>query len=106
MKTILLTGLALLAGMAQAADTYTQGYVRRDGSYVQGHYSTSPNNTRVDNYSTQGNVNPYTGRAGTVNPYGASTYQSNPYGVQPLSPTPRTMPIDPYGLNQPGNKRF
>jgi hypothetical protein len=28
-------------------------------------HATNPNNTKADNYSTKGNVNPYTGKPGT-----------------------------------------
>jgi opacity protein-like surface antigen len=74
--------LALLAGSVLANDVYHQGYMRNDGTYVQPHYQTAPNNTRLDNYSTQGNVNPYTGQAGTVNPYPTNRGNSGicPYG--------------------------
>ncbi len=48
----------------QHSDVYVHSYVRRDGTYVQGHYRTAPNNTTVDNYSHKGNVNPYTGKRG------------------------------------------
>jgi hypothetical protein len=57
-----------MAGSA-GADTYVNGYVRKDGTYVQPHYRTDPDSTKLNNYSTQGNVNPYTGQAGTVDPY-------------------------------------
>lgn len=43
---------------------YVQGYSRSDGTYVQPHYRTNPNNTQLDNYSTSGNYNPYTGKTG------------------------------------------
>jgi len=45
------------------------GYVRRDGAYVPPSYQTRPNGTRLDNYSTRGNVSPFTGKRGTVDPY-------------------------------------
>ena len=32
--------------------------------YVNGYYRTDPNDTTEDNYSHQGNVNPYTGHRG------------------------------------------
>ncbi|MDF7678408.1 hypothetical protein PT277_06825 [Acetobacteraceae bacterium ESL0709] len=48
---------------------YTQGYIRRNGQYVQGHYSTIPNHTKLDNWSTRGNINPHTGRRGYRSPY-------------------------------------
>ena len=46
-----------------------QGYTNQRGTYVEPHMQTNPNTTRSDNWSTQGNVNPYTGQAGTHNPY-------------------------------------
>ena len=48
-----------------SGDHYVPGYVRKDGTVVQGYYATNPNGTRNDNYSTRGNVNPYTGEPGT-----------------------------------------
>jgi hypothetical protein len=44
---------------------WVEGYTRRNGTYVQGHYQTNPNDTRNDNYSTRGNINPWTGEPGT-----------------------------------------
>ena len=37
----------------------------RLNTYVNGYMKTNPNSTRNDNYSTQGNYNPYTGQEGT-----------------------------------------
>jgi len=48
---------------------YVQPYIRQDGTYVQGHQQTNPNNTQLDNYGTRGNVNPYTGQVGTRAPH-------------------------------------
>ena len=42
-----------------------EGYYRSNGTYVQPHYRSSPNDTQRDNYSTYGNRNPYTGEQGT-----------------------------------------
>ena len=47
------------------SDHYVSGYYRSNGTYVSGYHATNPNGTRNDNYSTRGNVNPYTGEAGT-----------------------------------------
>lgn len=56
--------------MAQyGRDTTVQGHIRQDGVYVQPSHRTAPDNNRFNNYSTQGNTNPYTGQMGTVNPY-------------------------------------
>ncbi|TMN18490.1 hypothetical protein [Pseudoxanthomonas sp. X-1] len=62
------------------AQTYVQPYFRADGTYVEGHYRSEANNNPYDNYSTQGNYNPYTGQEGTVDPY------SQPYQAPIYSP--------------------
>jgi hypothetical protein len=56
----------LVLGLSQAAlaDVYHQGYVRSNGTYVQPHYQTAPDHSQSNNYSTQGNYNPYTGQEG------------------------------------------
>ena len=75
---VLLVGIAALAALA--ADAYAKGggrggshtvrgHVTSKGTYVAPHRATNPNSTRMDNWSTKGNVNPYTGRTGTKNPY-------------------------------------
>lgn len=48
-----------------SGEHYTVGHTTKTGSYVKGHYSTNPDGTRNDNYSTRGNINPHTGEAGT-----------------------------------------
>ena len=65
--------LALLftAGAA-LAQVHVEGYTKRDGTYVAPHYRSSPNSTTRDNWSTKGNVNPYTGKRGTRNPQPSS----------------------------------
>jgi hypothetical protein len=45
-----------------------KGYTKKNGTYVAPHVRTSPNKTKMDNYSTKGNVNPVTGKPGTVDP--------------------------------------
>lgn len=44
------------------------GHVTNSGTYVAPHQATNPNSTQSDNYSTRGNVNPYTGAVGTRTP--------------------------------------
>ena len=70
MKT-LLTAVILMTALVPAAnaDTYVNGYTTKNGTYVAPHIRSSPNGNPYDNYSTQGNVNPYTGQKGYVNPY-------------------------------------
>jgi hypothetical protein len=44
------------------------GYTRSNGTYVAPSHGTNPNSSKSDNWTTKGNVNPYTGQAGTKNP--------------------------------------
>ena len=82
MKLFMKCALAALAVLLTAgvalADVYVQGYYKNNGTYVQPHYRSSPNSTTLDNWSTKGNVNPYTGKAGTRDPY--SGYKSRSRG--------------------------
>ena len=50
--------------------TFTRGYVKKNGTYVAPAAKTTPNKTKLDNWSTKGNANPFTGKAGTKNPRG------------------------------------
>jgi len=91
MKALSLTvalSIALLSvmGVGKAfAQQYVNGYERSNGTYVQGYYRSQPDGTVLNNYSTRGNVNPYTGQQGTVNPYSnGNTYGSVPTSVRPL----------------------
>lgn len=62
---------AYKAYRAPASPSYHSSYVTKRGTYVQPHYQTSPNRTKVDNWSSKPNVNPYTGKPGTKDPYSA-----------------------------------
>lgn len=44
-------------------------YKPTTGKFINSYYKTSPNKTRLDNYSTKYNYNPYTGKKGYVKPY-------------------------------------
>lgn len=73
-KIAVATLLSCLA-FASFADEYVNGYFRKDGTYVQGYFKSSPNVTNRDNYSTQGNLNPHTGTEGTRAPdYSSQAY--------------------------------
>jgi hypothetical protein len=79
MKAMTLTASAmLLAAVSSASAQYfgygtgsnpnahvVRPYVTQQGTYVQPHVQTNPNRTQLDNYSTRGNINPYTGQVGT-----------------------------------------
>lgn len=63
----LFLGLSLFLGSV-VADVRVRGHFRKDGTYVAPHMRSSPNSTTLDNWSTKGNINPYTGQVGTKNP--------------------------------------
>jgi hypothetical protein len=48
-----------------AGRTYVRGHFRKNGSYVAPHYRSSPDGNFYNNWSTYGNINPYTGEVGT-----------------------------------------
>ena len=82
MKYILLFLLAFSFNVL--ADVYVQGYYRDNGTYVAPHYRSSPNSSQFDNWSSQGNQNPYTGQKGYKNPYNQyNNPYRNPYGGYP-----------------------
>lgn len=67
---MLCLGLALAwTSGADARGVRVSGYVKKDGTYVAPHYRSAPNRSTLDNYSTRGNYNPYTGQAGKKDPY-------------------------------------
>jgi hypothetical protein len=69
MRRILLTAvLVSFAVPATANDTYVRGYTRNDGTYVQPHHRSGPDKSYNNNWSVQGNTNPYTGERGSSRP--------------------------------------
>lgn len=48
---------------------YVSGYMKSNGTYVQGHYRTRADASRSNNWSSKGNVNPFTGNKGYKKPF-------------------------------------
>src|SRR5689334_13430620 len=89
MITRLLSGAATAvvlfsSAVSARADQYVHGYFRNNGTYVQPYYRSSPNGSTFDNFSTRGNVNPYTGQPGYRSPYGNSWGSHIPTYGNPL----------------------
>ena len=61
----LLLGLLVASTGLTFAATRVSGYTKKNGTYVNSYYRSDSNGTRKDNYSSYGNVNPYTGKVGT-----------------------------------------
>ena len=57
--------LFVLASVAEGAQR-TRGYMKKNGTYVMPHYKSKRDGTRLNNYSTKGNVNPYTGKKAEI----------------------------------------
>jgi len=90
MKHILSALILLLLATAAFSDETVRGYTRRDGTYVAPHHRTEPNQFRYDNYSSQGNTNPYTGQPG---------HQTNEFSNPPVFN--RSNPSSGSTLNTP-----
>jgi len=106
-KLLLISCLILMAGVASAQTnsgySYVRGYFKPStGTYVQPYFRTNINSTNWDNYSTQGNVNPWTGSTGirardySIDAYnygGGKTVYTGPLGGQ-------------YYYNSTGNRTY
>ncbi|EOW9375041.1 hypothetical protein ACOBWO_003360, partial [Vibrio cholerae] len=77
MNRIVFLLLIALSTSCFAKDVYVEGYTRSNGTQVQGHYRTSPDSTINNNFSTQGNVNPYTGKEGWIKREGEGAMSSS-----------------------------
>ena len=69
LKKVLVFLCMLFVCNSVIAATYVKPHVTKNGKIVKGHYRSKANKTKLDNYSTKGNVNPYTRKKGTTKPY-------------------------------------
>lgn len=87
---------------SSGGSVYVRGYTRKDGTYVRPHYRSRPDGNFSNNWSTKGNVNPYTGAIGTkMSPSRKRTPQRSPSASVPSwqpsevetysPPEPRTL---------------
>lgn len=85
MKNMILIAACAMLASAASAQVYVRPHTTQNGTYVEGHIRSSPNSTKVDNYSSQGNSNPFTGQQGTADPFKPSPpsgFQTAPSGNQ------------------------
>ena len=88
-----------------SSDVYVKSYTRSNGTVVKGHYRTAPNSTNRDNFTTRGNVNPYTGKKGYIKPDNkpySSIKRLNNYGGSSTSGNSRFEPLS-FGKQAPLN---
>jgi len=50
---------------SKSSSTTVRGYTTRKGTHVNPYHRSTPDGTQKNNYSTKGNVNPYSGKPGT-----------------------------------------
>jgi hypothetical protein len=65
---LLLVSLGLVIAQSNPKHVQVNGYYKDNGTYVQPYFRTAPNSTNRDNFSTKGNVNPYTNKPGWIEP--------------------------------------
>ena len=95
--TLLLFATTILFGNAYAkgaggksspkGDVSVNGYVKGNGTYVAPYMRSAPDSSFTNNWSTYGNVNPYTGTEGTK-------LTPNTAGQSPLYLPPATLTPD------------
>lgn len=64
-----ITFLFFFTSITFAKSVHVRGSATKSGQYRSPHQRTAPNKTKLDNWSTKGNVNPYTGKTGTTDPF-------------------------------------
>lgn len=76
MKKLISTFLITLAilfsvgfAVPKSADAAVRvrGYIKSNGTYVAPHYRSSPDSSKLNNWSAKGNYNIYTGKKGSRN---------------------------------------
>jgi len=77
-------------------------YIKSDGTIVEPHYKTKANKTNEDNFSTNGNVNTYTGKAGTK----AKDYSPDAQNYGKGKVTQTGSKGGQYYINSKGNKTY
>ena len=64
MKKFIVALFVLALCASAVAGTHVRGYTNKDGKHVAPHYRSHRDHTKRNNYTTKGNVNPYTGKKG------------------------------------------
>ncbi|MBP1222903.1 hypothetical protein [Flavobacterium sp. 1355] len=77
-----------------AQDVWVNSYARTDGTVVPSHYRTNRDYTVNNNFTTVGNINPYTGKVGTL-------ARDNGYPIQSFT---NSTPIQNTSYNSTYNK--
>jgi hypothetical protein len=65
MKKLILFVILIFSTNKIEAQVKVNGYYRKNGTYVEPYYRSSPDKSPYNNYSYPGNINPYTGKVAT-----------------------------------------
>lgn len=76
---IAIFAIAIPTVSAAQSSHSVRGYIKSNGTYIAPTRATNPNRTKVDNYSSKPNVNPYSGAKGTRDPYAPKSPKSPKY---------------------------
>ena len=98
-----ITFLFATANTFAQSTVHVEGYTRSNGVYVQEHFRTAPDATISNNWSTIGNINPYTGKPGTVSYPSTTLSNSTPIHSTNLYTGSRG---GIYRINSNGNKTY
>lgn len=60
-----ITPMVMAKGGSSGGSHSVKGHTTKNGTYVQPHHATNRDDTKSNNWSHKGNVNPYTGKEGT-----------------------------------------
>ena len=85
-KAVMVGIFSLTVASPALADTVVNGHFRSDGTYVEPHYRSTPDGNFSNNWSTRGNVNPYTGQWGTRQ-YPSQSFPNSQGYTSPKSPS-------------------
>ena len=103
-KLFIILVISLMATTTSFAQSvrYQQGYYKKNGTYVTGHYKTQSDRTNHNNYSTSGNRNAYTGSKG----YRAKDYSRGAYNYGKGKTIHTGSRGGQYYYNSKGNKTY
>jgi hypothetical protein len=62
---LLIAVLFSISSTMALANVSVKGYTKKNGTYVMPHYRSNPDKKIQNNWSTKGNINPYTSKKGT-----------------------------------------
>src|SRR5258706_4915324 len=65
LSLVIIADSVLARGGGHGGSVSVRGYTKKDGTYVAPHQRSAPDGNFDNNWSTKGNVNPYTGEEGT-----------------------------------------